>query len=176
MNGQRWKRRRDIGSGADSPLVVPSSASGNTIYAADARGKARAKKCPLVTPTARGFPVAGRPSADGVQLYKLGEKFKSRACPAGWDDGAARTHTADSGRCLPRIWETCGRCGEAPSRTDAYILTGQSDKLSSGLPTGMGAVSRLRKKRPGINFLPHYRGTAGRGKATGQSKRPAVPE
>ena len=122
------------------------------------------------------FPVAGRPSADGIYLYKLGENFKSRACPAGWDDGAARTHTADNGRCLPRIRETCGRCGMAPSRTDAYILTGQSDKLSSGLPTGKGAVSRLRKKRPGINFLPHYRETAGRGKATGQSKRPAVPE
>ena len=152
MNGQRWKRRRDIGSGADSPLVVPSSASGNTIYAADARGKARAKKCPLVTPTARGFPVAGRPSADGVQLYKLGEKFKSRACPAGWDDGAARTHTADNGRCLPRIRETCGRCGMAPSRTDAYILTGQSDKMSSGLPTGKGAFQRMSEAGDSVNF------------------------
>ena len=121
-------------------------------------------------------PVAGRPSADGIYLYKLGENFKSRICSAGWDDGAARTHTADNGRCLPRIRETCGRCGMAPSRTDAYILTGQSDKLSSGLPTGKGAVSRLRKKRPGINFLPHYRGTVENWKAPGQPGSPTTPE
>ena len=63
-----------------------------------------------------------------------------------------------------------------PSRTDAYILTGQSDKLSSGLPTGKGAVSRLHKKRTGSNFLPRCRETAGRGKATAQPKRPAAPE
>lgn len=32
VNGQKWKHWRDIGSGADSPLVVPSNASGNTVY------------------------------------------------------------------------------------------------------------------------------------------------
>lgn len=32
VNGQKWKHWRDIGSGADSPLVVPTNASGNTIY------------------------------------------------------------------------------------------------------------------------------------------------
>lgn len=32
VNGQKWKHWRDIGSGADSPLVVPTNASGNTIH------------------------------------------------------------------------------------------------------------------------------------------------
>ena len=32
MNGQKWKHWRGIGSGADSPLVVPTNASGNTVY------------------------------------------------------------------------------------------------------------------------------------------------
>lgn len=32
VNGQKWKHWRDIGSGADSPLVVPSNASNNTVY------------------------------------------------------------------------------------------------------------------------------------------------
>lgn len=32
VNGQKWKRWQDIGSGADSPLVVPSNVSENKVY------------------------------------------------------------------------------------------------------------------------------------------------
>lgn len=109
------------------------------------------KKCPLVTPTARGFPWLAGPQRTKYS-YTIGRNFKSRICSAGWDDGAARTHTADNGRCLPRIRETCGRCGMAPSRTDAYILTGQSDKMSSGLPTGKGAFQRMSEAGDSVNF------------------------
>lgn len=63
----------------------------------------------------------------------------------------------------------------APSRTDAYILTGQSDCASSGLPTGKEAVIRLRKKRAVFNFFPALPGDGGQGESAGATGKAGLP-
>lgn len=66
VNGQKWKHWRDIGSGADSPLVVPTNASGNTIHT----------EADLVN-LRQGNPALYQPQADAVSYPNNGRAVGS---------------------------------------------------------------------------------------------------
>ena len=66
MNGQKWKHWRGIGSGADSPLVVPTNALGNTVYS----------EADLVN-LRQGDAVLDQPQADAVSYPNNGRAVGS---------------------------------------------------------------------------------------------------
>lgn len=64
-NGQKGKHWRDIGSGAASPLVVPSNVSNNIVYT-DADPVKLREAQPTLYPPGRGNSRAGRRGQQGI--------------------------------------------------------------------------------------------------------------